>query len=381
MRFTRMRPIVAVLLMAGALTAPALAHAQDSGVIRGVVVMGTGEEPVRGVEVVLTSARSDGDDELVRRTTTDDRGRYVFRRLPAEEGRFFGLDAVYEGGMFAGGAVELTSDGEVETTLRVWPTIDDPEAIIVQRDNVFLSTGEGGLDVIESATVVNTARQAYIGRAPGEGGPGTQPTVGFALPEGAASGGVRIIDSTIDVPGLVETDFGFATTVALPPGEHRFTFAYRLPGSAGAYDFSRVALYPVLETTVYASDPLQIRSNRLEDAGSEEIGDTDYRLFSTTDALDPGDRLQLSATAEAGGSSGLTLGIVLAGLLAGGLIAFAVLRRGGARVPAPKEPSRDELVRAIAELDIRHDAGEIDDREWVERRGSLRRDLEEMSPR
>src|SRR5918996_5028552 len=378
MRRTRMRRALAVLLMTGTLMGPVPARAQGTGVIRGVVVKGTGDEPARGVEVVVTSARADGDDELVRRTRSDHEGRYVFRRLPVEDGRFFGLDAIYEGGMFAGGAVELTSDGEVETTLRVWPTIADPAAIIVRRDNVFLSTGEGGLDVIESTTVVNTSREAYIGRAPGRGDPESQPTLGFALPEGAADGGVRIVDSTIDVPGLVETDFGFATTVALPPGEHRFTFAYRLPGAAGAYDFSRVALYPVLKTTVYASDPLQVRSNRLDEVGTEEIGDTDYRLFSTTDVIDPGDRLQISATAEAGGSSGLTLGIVLAGLLAGGLIAVAVLRRGGARAPAPREPSRDELVREIAELDIRPDAGEIHDREWVERRGSLRRDLEEM---
>jgi hypothetical protein len=373
-----MRTGAAALLVVGALVGPAPALAQDAGVIRGVVVNGNSESPVGGVEVVLTSALSDGTGEFVRRTRTDDRGSYTFRRLPIEDGRFFGLDAIHAGGMFAGGAVELTSDGEVETTLRVWPTIDDPEAIIVRRDNLFLSTGENGLDVIESATVVNTASEAYIGRAPGDGDPGTQPTIGFALPAGAVSSGVRIIDSTIDVPGLVETDFGFATTVALPPGEHRFTFAYRLRGTAGAYDFSRVALYPVLSTTVYAGDPLEVRSNRLEEAGSEEIGGTDYRLFSTTDALDPGDRLQISASAEASGSSGLTLGIVLAGLLAGGLIAFAVARRGGARAAAPKEPSRDDLVRAIAELDIRHDAGEIGDTEWVERRGSLRRDLEEM---
>jgi hypothetical protein len=368
---------IAFALMFAIVPSPAGAQAGEDGVIRGAVVDGGTQEPVGGVAVVLTSAMSDGTDDFSERTRTNERGIYEFRDLPVEEGRFFGLDAIYQGGMFAGGAVRLTDDGPVETTLRVWPTIDDPDAIIVQRDNVFLSPGEAGLDVIESATILNTATEAYIGRAPEGGEPGTQPTIGFALPEGAAAGGVRIIDSTIDVPGLVETDFGVGTTVALPPGEHRFTFAYRVPGSAGTYDFSRVTLYPTLRTTVHATDPLDVRSNRLEEDGSRSIGGTDYRLYSTSDALDPGDRLQVTAAAEASGTTGLTVGIVLAGALAGGLLGFAVLRRGGSRA-APVEPSRDELVRAIAELDIRHEAGEIDDSEWARRRGTLRSDLERL---
>jgi hypothetical protein len=350
------------------------ARAEGDGVIRGVVVDGATQDPVGGVAVVLTSAQSDGTDDFIERTRTNERGIYEFRDLPVEEGRFFGLDAIYKGGMFAGGAVRLTDKGPVETTLRVWATMDDPDAIIVQRDNVFLSPGRTGLDVIESATLVNTATEAYIGRAPEGGEPGRQPTIGFALPEGAAAGGVRIIDSTIDVPGLVETDFGVGTTVALPPGEHRFTFAYRVPGSAGTYDFSRVTLYPTLKTTVHATDPLDVRSNRLEEDGSKSIGGTEYRLYSTTDTLDPGDRLQVSAAAEASGTTGLTVGIVLAVALAVALLGFAMLRRGGSR-SGPAEPSRDELVRAIAELDIRHEAGELEDSEWARRRGTLRKDL------
>lgn len=376
----RARLNIALVLTFAMVPAPAGAQPGDDGVIRGAVIDDATQKPVGGVEVVLTSAMPDGTDDFSERTRTNRRGVFEFRDLPVEDGRFFGLDAIYEGGMFAGGAVRLTDDRAVETTLRVWPTIDDPDAIIVQRDDLFLSPGESGLDVIESATIVNTATEAYIGRAPEGGEPGTQPTIGFALPEGAAAGGVRIVDSTIDVPGLVETDFGVGTTVALPPGEHRFTFAYRVPGSAGRYDFSRVALYPTLKTTVHATDPLDVRSNRLEEDGSEDIGGTRYRLYSTRETLDPGDRLQVSASAEASGTTGLTVGIVLAGALAGGLLAFAVLRRGGSR-RAPVEPSRDELVRAIAELDIRHKAGEINDSEWARRRGTLREDLERMGTR
>jgi hypothetical protein len=367
--------LVALVVTASAV--PGTALAQEGGVIRGVVLDGNRQEPIAGVSVLLSSARPDGSREFVRRTETNQHGRFRFTELPAEEDRFFGLDAFYEGGMFAGGAIRVQAGDPVETTLRVWPTLDDPNAILVQRDNLFLSPGDGGLDIIESATVVNTANEAYIGRAPDRREPGTQPTIGFALPEGAAETGVRILDATIDVPGLVETDFGFAATVAIPPGEHRFTFAYRVAGAAGTYDFSRVALYPVLKTTMYASDPLEVRSNRLQEAGTEEIGGTEYRLYSTGDVLDPGDSLQVSAAAEASGTPGLTIGIVLAFLLAGVLLGFALVRRGGTRRP-PAEPSRQEIVRAIAELDIRHEAGEIGDDEWAERRGTLRHDLERM---
>jgi Carboxypeptidase regulatory-like domain len=353
------RAIVAVAIL---LLSSAPVGAARTGAIEGRVLDGRRDSPVGGAEVVLTIGT---DDDVTRQTVrSDERGRFSFDDLATGDDYVYALDARFEGGLFAGGAVRLPADTDrkpvINTTLRVWPTIDDPNAILIRRDSLFVTAGEGGLDVIESVLVLNTSSRAYIGR-------GTSGiSLGFALPAGAAQSGVRIVDSTIDVPEIARTEYGFGITAAIPPGTEgeRFTFAYRVPGSAGNYQLGRVALYPVLETSVHATEPLEIAGNRLSESGSVTVGGDSYRRWSTTDALDAGDTLQIQAVAEATGGVWLQAGVAAAIVVAGGLFAVTVWRRRG--------PGHDGVLEQIAELDLRHDAGEISDDKWMDRRAELK---------
>jgi hypothetical protein len=362
-------------------------HAAPSGTVEGRVLNGAGGKAESGVEVVLTGARPDGTDQIVRTAKTDKDGRFEFRNVPTGN-RFYAVDASFDGGFFAGGAVELPAGTVkrpvVKTTLRVWETISDPNAILIRRNDIFLSTGKQALDVVESVTVVNTSTRAYIGRAPRKGSPEPRPTLGLDLPTGADRSAVQILDSTIDVPGLTPTDSGVGITAAIPPGETLITFAYRLPGSAGVYDFAKTALYPVLNTSVHARDPLTIRSNRLVDNGEVTVGGTRYRRWSTTEALDAGDQLQVAAVAEAGASPGLVAGVVIAAVLAIGLLLWAFIRR---RRPEPAvrtagahpvAETREHLLSLIAALDLRHRAGDVSEEEWTRRRAELKQELAEL---
>jgi len=176
---------------------------------------------------------------------------------------------------------------------------------------------------------------------------------------------------------------GIGLRVAIPPGEWNVMFAYTLEGSAGTYDLSHTALYPTLNTAVHVADGLSVDSNRLSEAGGVTLGDRRYVRWASDGVVEAGGPIQIAVTADAGTSPWLVGGLVGAGLLAAALFVWTLLRNRKAplRRPVPSEgtESREQLVAAVAELDLRHDAGDIDDSEWTARRAVLKSDLARRS--
>jgi hypothetical protein len=377
----QLRRLFVTLLATGIALVPGSARPAPTGRVEGRVLNAATGEPVPGVEVTLTSAATGSTDTLERRLRTDERGHYRFDDLPTGEERFYALDAVFQGGLFSGRAITLPSDTQrepvIDTTLRVWPTTTDPEVMLIERDDIFVSRNDedGGIGVVESVRVVNTSERAYIGRG-GSGDaarPGETPSVGFALPSGADNTGVAVIDADIDIPALVGTEYGFAITTAVPPGETRVTFSYPLRGTAGSYDLSRRALYPILSLSIYATDPFEVSSNRLSFDDEVTVGDKRYERFASDDPLDAGDSLQAIAVADAGTPPGLLTGMagVLALVVVLGLLPLLRSRRAERKPPR----TRAELVEAIARLDLENEQGHLATDRWASRRAELKAEL------
>jgi hypothetical protein len=241
---------------------------------------------------------------------------------------------------------------------------------------MFVVQEEGALAVIESVTIGNLDTEAaYIGR--GEGGERSGASVGFSLPAAADGQAVAVIDSDVNLPQLLRTEYGFATTVAIPPGETKVTFSYRVPGTAGNYDLSRKALYPVVGLSVFAEDPLDVTSNRLEAKGEREVGGRTYSEWTVPDGLDAADSLQIAIVADAGVPAGLLAGMGGVLVLVLGLGLWPVLRnrrQKGAAVEDQRDP-RDLLLEEIAALDLRHEQGAIERDDWSRRRAELKERL------
>ena len=373
-----MRAALALALVA--LTA-APASAAGTGTIRGRVLNETTGEPQAGVQVTLTTALDDGSKGRGIVTTTDERGRYVFEDLATGDDRYYAVDARYDDGLFAGGVVRLPDDTAtppvIESTLRIWDTTTDPAAIVIRRDSIFVVPTDDGAGVIEAVVVANVADEAYIGRGRELGAEpdGRVASLGFALPAGAQLPPVPIVESDIDFPSLVGTSFGFAATTAIPPGQWRVVYSYEVPGEGGTYDLSRPALYPTLELGVYAGDPLAINGSRVESDGTRDVRGKTYDLYSSTGALEPGDAVDMVAVAEASASNLLAIGGVVAAVIvgAGGLV-LAIRRR--ARRATPEAAEREDVVEAIARLDVAKEQGLIPETEWASRRDALKRTLE-----
>lgn len=374
-----MRILLLTVLVAVLLTGPA--QAAENGVIRGRAFNETTGEPAPGVEVLLSGAAEDGSGRVRRTTTTDADGTYRFDDLPSGDDWLYVLDGVFEGGRFPGSPFGFPP-GEtpsLETTLKVWNTTTDPASILVTRDAMFVLPSENAVGVVESVTVVNHTDLAYIGRA-GEmrrGGDAadTETTFGFGLPAGA--GQVRIENASFDVPELVATDFGFGITVALPPGRSTFTYSYRVPADGSTYVLSKTALYPTADLIVFVGDPLELDSDRLDESGTETIDDKEYRRWTAPEMVDAGDTVLIQAVAEADMALlpfAIGAGVVLALVSAAYIFAR---RRPRAPEAAPSE-TRDELLAAIASLDLAYESGSIEKQEWERQRDRLKTRLVEM---
>ncbi|HEX2051321.1 MAG TPA: carboxypeptidase-like regulatory domain-containing protein [Actinomycetota bacterium] len=380
------RSVTAAALAAAVVAAaPAPAGAAARGTVVARVVRGDTGRPVQSARVTLIAGRSGSTERTTERGVTSASGRVRFDALRTGDDRFYSIDARYDGGYFAGGNVALPDDTArppvVEATLRVWPTTSDPAAILVARDDVFaLQADDGTVAVIESVTVLNQTERAYVGRGAANGGGGVA-SLGFALPDGAAERGVRVMRSSVDMPEIRPTEYGFATTVAIPPGETQTTFTYSVPGSGGLFELGRTALYPVVRLSVHASEPLEIRSNRLRASGEVTVGGRTYRRWTTSEAVDPGAPVQIVAAAEAGAGGALAWGAAALAALVAIVVAAAAVRarrRGPRPERAPSAPDgRRELLVEIAQLDLARERGEVSDDAWARRRSELKDRLAE----
>lgn len=368
--------VTSALIALAALFTPGDAVAAETGTIKGVVTNAATDKPEAGVEVTLTTGTADGADasgtEVV---TTDESGRYLFEDLATGADRFYAIDARFDGGLFSGSAITIAQPGDIiESTLKVWPTTADPSMILISRDNLFLSVKGNELGVIESVTVLNQGTEAYIGRAGSSTGSEDTTSLAFSLPGRAIESQVAIVDSDLNLPALVPSEFGFGITAAIPPGETNITYSYKVEGDGGSYDLSREALYPTVRFSVFSSPPLDVKSNRVAASGTVTIGDKVYEEFKAGAGLDGGDSMQILAVAEAGTPAGLIAGMAGALILVAALGAFPLLksRRSAAARPAP---TREELVHQIAALDLAKERGEIAEDEWTRRRAALKEQL------
>lgn len=381
-----MRRIALFLLLLAALSQAQPAAAGKSGDIRGRLVDGrTGASRAR-VAMILVAAGGSGQDTV--RTRTDSLGRFRFHDLQGGEDAGYVVIARYSGGLFAKGPLSPSADRESEDlNVQVWETTTDPAAITVKRDAIFVVPSQGQVGVLESITVENLSERAYIGRRAKEERTGwMNPTFGVGLPARADARSVQVLESSIPILNVVPTDFGVGVTSAIPPGETRITFAYRLPGLVGSYDLSRTALYGMREISVYAADPFTMSSNRLVRSKTQRIGGETYRVWSSNDSIEAGDPVQIMATAEAGAGPAAVGGVVGGALIAAlGLFAGVRLllrrRRGGGEQGSSGDSSerssstREDLVAAIAQLDLRYHSGKIAEVDWRAQRAELKSHL------
>ncbi len=221
----------------------------------------------------------------------------------------------------------------------------------------------------------------------------------FTLPRGAED--LQISDGDLGQRYLQTTD-GFVDTLPLSPAAARqVLFRYAIPYSGTSADVAQAFPYPVASlNTLVADSGEQVSSAVLADQGTQQTQMGTYRVLAGQGlAAGQAFTLHLSNLPSAGGSTSAPasgpsaprlmtalIGALAAavGLAAISLAAWLGLRRRGlpaaAELTAPVGGIRDEndLIDALARLDLAHEAGAMADGEYRERRMVLKAQLLDM---
>lgn len=376
---------------------------EGTGVISGTVTNQTTKQPMPNLSVEL--GIFDQTSQLETRTgTTDAQGFYRFEQLPTDSTLACAIRVTYpENVPYSSDFVSFT-DGKTEIDLPVfvYETTNDPSGIKAERVHYIMEFDAGRALVAELVVLSLDGDRTYVGDG--------NHVLRFPLPAGIES--LNVNDEALG-DRFIQIDNGFVDRLPLSPGKNtrQIILRYALPYSGTSLDFQRSLPYPAAAVNALVADVgEQVNSADLTAGEKRETdgGGSYYNLSAQNLAADQPVRISVSglpdaASAAATGSMGTGVqtaasgtgasgGInrwVLIGLIALVAAAAAFLvalplargRRGETVGLAAQAMTREELVDALAQLDLAHEAGEISESAYRDQRLKLKAQLRDMMRR
>jgi len=362
---TRMVPGLALAMLAAAPAAAAGVPA--AGTISGVVENHTGAtRPAAGLAVTL-SALVNGAEQETKNAVTDARGRFSFT-APADPQRSYVAKITYKGGEYESRAITFkTGETARQTHLRVYEPTSDPSVLKVNVHHIIVEPGEGAVQVAELLVFTNRTDRTYIGGPPRADG--KRETLRFTLPAGAAN--LQYMEGLMECC-VSATKTGLVDTMDVEPGMREIAYSYTIPVSRAALALARRLDYAADRVEVFGSGPAHLAVTplaRQSDVTTEQGVYARYSGASVAAGTDV--RLTLSGLPVSRALPRRAALAAFAGLIAAALV-FPFLRRPRRPVGRPVATrTREDLIRAIAALDDRFEAGALSEEEYRSRRASL----------
>lgn len=358
-------------------------EAAPLGVVRGSVSNGTADAAIPAdLELVLHVVDNEFNENTFE-TTVDASGAFAFEDVPMRSDRQYAVTAEYNGVLFVSEIVPVEAD---TTALDLPITVYEvgAEADDIQIENMMMQVGvtQGTLQMVQLVSFTNTSDRVYIQRD--DSG---QRSVSVHVPQGAQyhdfmGGGYTVSEDGTQV---------FDVSPVVPGQPHMMHLTYMLPYPENAsvsveqmLDYSLAGQVEVLVATeglAVVSDQLSAQAPRT--MGGRAIpsygGELDLAADEPVSYAISGAPIAAATTATAAASgqavSPLGYGLIVIGL--SGLVVASFLyvreRRAVKTVSHDAPPaSANDLMKQIAELDVEHRAGKINDRDYEQRRAALK---------
>lgn len=347
--------------------------------IAGHVVQGTaGAALPAGLEAALMVRDADGQPvaELTADVAPD--GSYAFTDLP-EPGdaiHFYEVSVLSEGVRHVVPYEGAPDPADVEVV--IYETTGSKDQLAVRSHSMVIDVAPeapGNLQVLELVQFENAGDRVFTpspASAPGE----MPQLLRFGLPEGSWD---LYVESDLPEQALVEIGAGFGLLSPVPPGGYQALFRYSVGYEGSKFEFSRSLPEGAGELRILVSSNLgSVTGDGLEPAADAVIGESVYRVLRGS-GYERGSTVSLSLSGLPKEPNGDRSRLLVVGLPAGAaalLIALAVIavyrrRRRRAAPTMAGAASRREFVAAIAALDERHEAGDVEEAEYRRLREGL----------
>jgi hypothetical protein len=360
------------LILATLLLAIGWAHTpqEEGGAVVGQVTNGTPGATVPADLAVTLHVFSGTQETATYTAPLAADGSFRFEGLTPDEGEAFVARVVYRDVTYLSkfGAFE-PGQQELALPVTIYEITEGPAAVLVTRLHVFVNRTEDHLEIAEYYRVGNTGDRTYVGIEDPETGRRT--TLHLTLPEGATT--LQFDDAGLG-ERFLERESGFADTYPILPGDATVEvfFSYELPYREGQ-QVERVFDVPVDSIVLVIPEG----EGTLEGKGLTPAGVLDTQmgptLSYTAGPLAAGESLAFSMASraaegwrsnEAGESA-----IGLVSLVAAIVVAY-LLWRSPAQVPIPAQAR--PLVEAIAALDARFEARQVEEGTYHRERSALK---------
>ena len=373
------------------LPAVSISNAQQGpATISGEVVNRTpGGEPHAGRLVVLHVLMEDGTRDSIH-VFTDANGAFGFTEVPLEGVLGYLFVAVHQGIEYT--LEVLPEEPLTGLELEIFETTSSLDDVGIVLDSVMIAGWDvpnRTLSVLELVQLENTGNATFV---PDLSQPASMSFLRFALPSDARD---LQVQTQLPEGQVLQVDRGFGVTTAVPPGQHGMAFTYTAPYQGDSIDFSRrFSLGAQAFRILVPVDLGSATGSTMSSGDNVRIGDTDFRVMQAQD-IPPGGTVEvilddlpqpsLLSTVTSSLSESTAIWVVPIALVLGlaGLLVIGVIRRRGApqvaeNIDVQGVSTRDELIRAIAELDNRLENNEVTEQEHQHQRQILKARLLEQ---
>jgi len=355
-----------------------------SGGISGQVLNKTTGGPAAEVELILTSYMGDKptDEKTIK---SDEQGNFSFKALNWD--RSYAITVDFKGAQYSTDKMVFYPNEDTKILdLPIYePTVDEDNIKIIESQ-MIVQSAEGALSVADLALYSNTGDKIYVGGKELEDG--RKESLRVSMPKGAQN--VNFIHG-ITPEDVVNTEYGFADTASILPGQKRVVYAYNLPLNSGTTTFEKTIDYPTQSfLLLIAQTGSSAEVKGLSGGESVQIRQESFLKWEGKD-LKPGHQIKVvlkNPLAQGDylkwGALGFLLLIIIAGVIYSTVLKKSPEQDNSADQDegvGDPEVQRLALIKEIAQLDDDFEAGNIEEQKYKEIRGNKIEELKMIKRR